>query len=85
MCKDVIYNRNSDLRQKTMLLTKRPSSGVNLQNNMKSNGEQLLHFNLLRKKALDELNKFHIMEVRHIHFLKFTNVHMTLFPLKPCF
>ena len=39
MCKEVMYSRKSDFRQKTMTLTKRLSSGVRLQNNMKAKGE----------------------------------------------
>ena len=39
MCKEVIYSQNSNFRQKTMALTKRPSSGVRLQNNMKAKGD----------------------------------------------
>ena len=39
MCKEVMYSQNSDFRQKTMVLTKRPSSGVRFQNNMKAKGE----------------------------------------------
>ena len=39
MCKEVMYSQNSDFRQKTMALTKRPSSGVRLQNYMKAKGE----------------------------------------------
>ena len=39
MFKEVMYSHNSDFRQKTMALTKRPSSGVRLQNNMKAKGE----------------------------------------------
>ena len=39
MCKEVMYSQNSDFRQKTMTLTKRPSSGVRLQYNMKAKGE----------------------------------------------
>ena len=39
MCKGVMYSQNSNIRQKTMALTKRPSSGVRLQNNMKAKGE----------------------------------------------
>ena len=57
MCKEVMYSQNWDFRQKTMALTKRPSSGVRLQNNMKAKGEYLLYFCHLWKKALDELNK----------------------------
>ena len=39
MCKEVMYSQNSDFQQKTIALTKRPSSGVRLQNNMKAKGE----------------------------------------------
>ena len=39
MCEEVMYSLNSDIRQKTMALTKRPSSGVRLQNNMKAKDE----------------------------------------------
>ena len=39
MCKEVMYLQNSDFLRKTMALTKRPSSGVRLQNNMKAKGE----------------------------------------------
>ena len=38
MCKDVMYSQNSDFRQKTIALTKRPSSGERLKNNMKAKG-----------------------------------------------
>ena len=38
MCKEVMYSQKSDFRQKTTALTKRPSSGVRLQNNIKAKG-----------------------------------------------
>ena len=34
MCKEVIYSQNSDIRQKTMALTKLLSSEVRFQNDM---------------------------------------------------
>ena len=61
MCEEVMHSHNSDFRQMTMALTKRPSSGVRLQNNMKAKGEKLLHFSHLWNKALDELNKLRII------------------------
>ena len=39
MCKEVMYSQNSDFRQNTMALMKRPTSGVRLQNDMKAKGE----------------------------------------------
>ena len=39
MRKEVMHSQYSDFRQKTMALTKRPSSWVRLQNNMKARGE----------------------------------------------
>ena len=39
MCKEVLYSQNSYFLQKTIALTKRPSSGVGLQNNIKAKGE----------------------------------------------
>ena len=39
MCTEVMYSQNSDFRQKTMTLTKRQSSGIRLQNNMKAKGK----------------------------------------------
>ena len=60
MCKEVMYSQNTDIRQKTMPLTKRPSSGVRLQNNMKAKGELLLQFSHLWK-ALDDFNKLRII------------------------
>ena len=39
MCKEVMYSQNSGFRQKIMALTKRQSSGVRLQNNIKAKGE----------------------------------------------
>ena len=39
MCKEVIYSQNSNLWEKTKALTKRPSSWIRLQNNIKANGE----------------------------------------------
>ena len=73
MCKEVIYSQNSNFRQKTIALMKRPPSGVRLQNNMKSKGEKLLHFSHLLKKALDKLNKLRIIYVRYIHFENILN------------
>ena len=42
-------------------LTKRPLSGVRLQNNVKAKGEKLFHFSHVLKKALDELYKLRII------------------------
>ena len=39
MSKEVEYSQNSDFRQKTMVLTKQPSSGVRFQNNIKAKDE----------------------------------------------
>ena len=39
MCKEVMYSQNSDFRQKAMAWTKRSSSGVRLQNNIKAETE----------------------------------------------
>ena len=39
MCKEVMYLQNLDFQQKTTTLTKRPSRGVRLQNNMKAKSE----------------------------------------------
>ena len=73
MCKEVIYSQNSNFRQKTMALTKLTSSRIRLQNNMLAKGEKLLHFSHLWKKALNELNKFRIIEVRYIQFENILN------------
>ena len=74
MCIEIInvHTSNSDFRQKTMVLTNRILSGLRLQN---KKGEKLLHLYHLWMKALNELNKFHIVKVRCIHFenlLRFT-------------
>ena len=51
-----------------MVLTKHPSRGVSLQNNMQEEGEKLLHLSHLLEIALNELDKCQIEEVRYTHF-----------------
>ena len=63
MCRDVIYLRYSDFRQKKMAWTLHKSGGVSLQSNMQAKGEYLLDFNRLWKKALNALSKFYIVKV----------------------